>query len=84
MICRYVFTVLLGLPLTISAVIAILFMIFYLYAFDAFMPPAGAMTILAMLIPETMMLYYPMQVFLGVFVLSMAGVVIKGKVSTHG
>ena len=83
-ICRYVFTVLLGLPLTISAVIAILFMILYLYAFDAFMPPAGAMTILAMLIPETMMLYYPMQVFLGVFVLSMAGVVIKGKVSVCG
>ncbi|MBQ4524336.1 MAG: hypothetical protein IJA10_15555 [Lachnospiraceae bacterium] len=65
---------------TLSAVVAILFMIIYLFTFDVFLPPAGAMTILAMLIPETMLFFYPVQVFFGVLILSVFGIGIKGKV----
>lgn len=81
-LCRYIITVLLGLPLTLSAVVAILFMIIYLFTFDMFLPPAGAMTILAMLIPESMMLFYPVQVFFGVLILSIFGMGIKGKLGS--
>lgn len=81
-LCRYIITVLLGLPLTLSAVVAILFMIIYLFTFDVFLPPAGAMTILAMLIPESMMLFYPVQVFFGVLILSIFGMGIKGKLGS--
>lgn len=80
--CRYTITVLLGLPLTLSAVIAISFMIVYLFTFEVFLPPAGAMTILAMLIPESMMLFYPVQVFFGVLILSIFGMGIKGKLGS--
>ena len=81
-LCRYTITVLLGLPLTLSAVIAISFMIVYLFTFEVFLPPAGAMTILAMLIPESMMLFYPVQVFFGVLILSIFGMGIKGKLGS--
>lgn len=69
-LCRFLITKTLGLPLTLAAVIATLLMIIYLFIFDVFMPPAGAMTILAMLIPETMLFFYPIQVFFGVSILS--------------
>lgn len=81
-LCRYIITILIGLPLTVSAVIATLFMIAYLFAFRIFLPPAGAMTILAMLIPESMMLFYPVQVFFGVLILSIFGMGIKGKLGS--
>jgi hypothetical protein len=35
------------------------------------LPPAGAMAILAMLIPESMLLWYPLQVLIGISLLTL-------------
>lgn len=68
-LCRLLFTSQLGLPLTVSAVIASVIMILLLQRFSLFLPPAAALTILAMLIPESALALYPVQVLGGIFVL---------------
>ena len=55
----------LGLPLTIAAAAAAAGMILLLRGFHMFLPPAGALTVLAMLIPESALGIYPTQVLLG-------------------
>ncbi len=61
--CRGLFTVCLGLPLTLSAVIAVILMLLVVSAFRLYMPPAGAMMMLAMLIPESALVLYVPEVF---------------------
>ena len=41
-----------------------------------FVPPAGALTILAVLIPSDKLVFYPVQVFTGISVLMLAAEVI--------
>jgi hypothetical protein len=69
--CRWLFAMQLGWPLTVAAAVAALLMVFLLYAFRLFLPPAGAMAILAMLIPESMLLWYPLQVLIGISLLTL-------------
>lgn len=68
-VCRLVFTQRFGLPLTISAVIACVIMVVLLQRFAMFLPPAAALTVLALLIPAESVALYPVQVFGGIFVL---------------
>ena len=68
-LCRLIFTVRLGLPLTVSAVIACVILLFLLQRFSLYLPPAAAITVLAMLIPEESLALYPAQVLAGTFVL---------------
>lgn len=68
-LCRVLFTVRLGLPLTVSAVIACAIMVSLLHRFELFLPPAAALTVLAMLIPADCLALYPIQVFAGIVVL---------------
>lgn len=56
----------LGLPLTVSAVVAMLVTVFTIDKFKIYLPPAGAITILAFLIPQKMVKLYPVHVTCGI------------------
>ena len=52
----------LPLPLTLTAVIVAITIIVLVKAFKLYFPPAGAMAVLAMMIPASELLLYPLQV----------------------
>lgn len=62
---RYLLTIKLELPLTVSALIATLIMLLILTYTKMYMPPVGAITILSMIIPEISVITYPLQIFVG-------------------
>lgn len=64
-ICRYVIHLSLQLPLTLAAVIAAVFMIAILERLKVYVPPAGALCILPMLIPAERVIGYPIQILIG-------------------
>ncbi|MCR5608907.1 MAG: hypothetical protein K6G26_07575 [Lachnospiraceae bacterium] len=66
---RYVICSKLGLGLTIAAFAAIVLIAVILERFKLYMPPAAALGILAMLIPESMIIIYPIQIFAGMILL---------------
>ena len=63
--CRYLINITLGLPLTLSAMAAATLMIIILTGLRAYVPPAGALCILPMLIPAEQVIFYPLQIFIG-------------------
>lgn len=63
--CRYVIHLTLYLPLTLAAVVAAVFMILILEKLKAYVPPAGALCILPMLIPAEVVPGYPVQILVG-------------------
>lgn len=63
--CRWLVHLKLGLPLTLAAVIAAGLMIAILSALKAYVPPAGALCILPMLIPAERVALYPLQICIG-------------------
>lgn len=75
-ICRYFISVQLGLPLTLSAVTATVIMLAILNLFKMYLPPAGALAILAMLIPQEKLLLYPIEILAGVSVFMMLALLI--------
>ena len=62
---RYLFTMKLDLPLTVSALIATLIMLLILTYTKMYMPPVGAITILSMIIPQSSVTTYTLQIFVG-------------------
>lgn len=74
---RFLLTMTMGLPLTFSAAVAASLILAVLYRTRLFMPPAGAITILAMLIPEADVALYPLQAGLGICVYMFASVLIE-------
>ena len=64
-LCRYFIVLTLHLPLTLAAILAGIFMILILTKLNVFVPPAGALCILPMLIPETAVIGYPLQILTG-------------------
>lgn len=83
-ICRYFLSVQLGLPLILSAITTtvILFVIFNL--FKTYLPPAGALAILSMLIPQENLLLYPIEILAGVSVFMMLALLIfRDKPTKH-
>ncbi len=62
---RYLLTIKLELPITVSALIATLIMLLILTYTKMYMPPVGAITILSMIIPEISVITYPLQIFVG-------------------
>ena len=69
---RLILTITLGLPLFAAAAAASIVMILLLIRTGIFLPPAGALTVLAMLIPESVVLLYPVEVTAGVIVFYLA------------
>jgi len=68
--CRYFISMEFGLPLTISAFSTSVLIIILLKLFKIYFPPAGAMSILAMLIPENYVVFYSLQVAVGIILIS--------------
>ena len=62
---RYLLTMKLDLPLTVSALFATLIMLLILTYTKMYMPPVGAITILSMIIPQSCVITYPLQIFVG-------------------
>ncbi len=66
---RYVLSMsLFALPLCITAALTILAVLLLLERLSMFIPPAGAVSILAMLIPEQAVLWFPVQITIGAFI----------------
>jgi len=63
--CRWLIHLKLALPLTLAALVAAVLMIAVLSALKAYVPPAGALCILPMLIPAERVALYPLQIFAG-------------------
>ena len=81
-ICRYVFTVHFGLFLAFSAVMATVILIFLLKWFKMYLPPAGALTILPMLIPQKDLLVYPFEVLVGISIFMGVAILMNKKEHT--
>lgn len=67
---RYLFTIMMGLPLWLSAMAAILAVILLMRGVKMYIPPAGAIAILAMLIPESTIMLFPLEILIGICVLT--------------
>ncbi len=68
-VSRFFLCVKLGLPLTLAAFFVAICVLVLVRIFSFPFPPAAAMSILAMLIPESAVIFYPLQVLLGICVL---------------
>lgn len=62
---RYILNIKCGLPLAIAALTAVLIMLIAVNRTEMYMPPAGAITVLSMIIPKTYVIIYPVQIFTG-------------------
>lgn len=79
---RGLFTLWLGLPLALAAALAALAMAAVVCRTKLYFPPAGAMAILAMLIPAGQVALFPLQVLAGFSALTAAALALfKGEVS---
>lgn len=65
MLCRVLLTGTFGLPLTIAALAATLMMVLLLKKSHLYLPPAGALTILPMLLPKEGLIFYPVWLLIG-------------------
>ena len=54
------------MPLTLTAVIACIAMLAIINLSSVYLPPLGAVTLLAMLIPEYALISYPLQIAVGI------------------
>jgi hypothetical protein len=68
-VSRYVLNMTLGLPLTVAALTATAIMFVIVYCTKMYIPPAGALTILGMIIPSESVLLYPLQILVGTAVI---------------
>lgn len=68
-VSRYVLNMTLGLPLTVAALTATAIMLVIVYCTKIYIPPAGALTILSMIIPSESVLLYPLQILVGTAVI---------------
>lgn len=63
---RYIFCIKTTvLPLYAAAALTIICVILLMEAMKLYIPPAGAVSILAMLIPESSVIWFPLQIFIG-------------------
>lgn len=67
--CRLFLSQRLGLPLWISTACACALLVCFLQYFRQYLPPAAALTVLAMLIPVNALREYPLEILVGITVL---------------
>lgn len=72
---RLLFTVRFGLPLTVAAVVTIFLLLLLLHKMKMYLPPVGAIAILPMIIPQTELISYPIEIFVGSAVFMILAVV---------
>lgn len=68
-VSRYMLNMTLGLPLTVAALTATAIMLVIVHFTKMYIPPAGALTILSMIIPSESVLLYPLQILVGTAVI---------------
>ena len=74
-LCRFLLTIRLGLPLALSAVAAFLLLLLVFRVFRQYFPPAGALAILPMIIPmEALSWLFILQVAIGAAVFIVASI----------
>ncbi len=64
-VCRFILTMTLGLPLALAALVYSILMIAFIRKLSLYIPPAGALGVLAMLIPASYVIIYPLQILTG-------------------
>ena len=69
-VCRILFSSIPYFPLTMAAFVACICVQILVKIFALPFPPAAAMSVLALLIPESAVMFYPVQVAAGIFVLT--------------
>ena len=72
-----------GLPLAASAAAASVIMLLLVDKMNLYLPPAGAMAILPMLLQESELVMYPIQVFIGITVLTAAALILFHESPSH-
>lgn len=78
---RLLITVYIDLPLSLSAFIIITAALLIMRAMKLYMPPAAALGILALLIPEKNLYWYPLQIFAGIIIfIAMSKLLSKDKI----
>jgi len=78
-VLRLVLCSVLGLPLTLAAALAALSALILMDLTKMYLPPAGAMGILAMLIPASAVVFFPVQVLAGISVLMVMALLVFRK-----
>lgn len=78
-VLRLVICSTLGLPLTLAAVLSAGAALVMMDITKMYLPPAGAMGILAMLIPASALVFFPLQVLAGISVLMILALVVFRK-----
>lgn len=68
-LCRWGICTALGLPLTLAAVLATAAALLIMKGMNLYLPPAGALAILPMLLPQESVVLFPLQVTVGASVL---------------
>lgn len=79
---RYLLCTLAGFPLTVAAVISVVAALAVMRAAGQFIPPAGALGVLPMIIPEESLLVYPAEVLAGAAVFMAAALCFRRKVAS--
>lgn len=64
-LCRMLFSIWLSLPLTVTAGAAIFLLLLLMRGMKLFLPPAAALVLLPVRIPQQILLTYPLQILLG-------------------
>lgn len=78
---RYLLCVIFGLPLTLAAVLSVLTALIIMRFAKQYIPPAGALGVLPMIIPAEALLIYPAEIFAGAAVFMLAALFFKRKKS---
>lgn len=72
---RYMLTMKLRMSLIIPVCVTSMFVIFMIATTKMYIPPAGAIGILAFLIPDQSVIYFPLHVFVGILIMMLVALV---------
>ncbi|MCH4192281.1 MAG: hypothetical protein LKF52_08230 [Butyrivibrio sp.] len=78
-LCRAILQLMFGLPLTCAAVVSVLILLFVIHRSRMYLPPAGAIVLLSMLIPAEILPFFPVEVAAGSIVLTLISLLFFGE-----
>ena len=64
-LCRYIFTITYNIPITVTSIVAITITILLIYRTETYLPPIGAICLLALIVPEDILILFPLEIFIG-------------------
>ena len=81
-ILRYALVMKAGLALSLAAAIIMAAALLIMHVFDMYMPPAGAVAILSILIPAEAVVTFPLQVAIGISIFTLSAKTMFGRKET--